>query len=115
MFFLTYHFALQLYTILLTVNADGFGVWTSIYSGLNMYTEDRGLTMYTTYQYRLTVYNDFGHNNSEISSEVTTFGGIPTKAATVEAYSVNHTAIEVRWQNPSRFSLFCQSLCVGFM
>ena len=73
--------------------------------GTGTYYEDRGLPLYATYQYRITVYNDIGYTNSEPSEEVTTFGGIPTEAATVEAYSINHTAIEVRWIEPCEWCI----------
>ena len=83
-------------------NTDVLGTWTSIYQGSGTYHEDRtGLTIYTQYAYRVTVYNDFGYTSSEPSEAVFTFGGDPTVPAEVVAYSVNHTAIEVRWTEPS--------------
>ena len=66
--------------------------------------------MYTTYRYRLTVFNDFGHTASEPSDEATTFGGVPRRAAEVAAYSVNHTTIEVRWQVPGKFRKYASDI-----
>lgn len=57
--------------------------------------------MYTTYQYRVTVYNDYGHTTSLPSAEVTTFGGTPTRPPIVTANTVNHTSIEISWSTPS--------------
>ena len=59
--------------------------------------------MYTTYRYRVTVYNDFGQVTSSPSEEVTTFGGVPTKPPIVEATVIDHVSIEVKWQTPSKW------------
>ena len=82
--------------------AIGFGTWVTIYKGVATYYDDRMLTLFTTYQYRVTVYNDFGHMTSSPSEEVTTFGGVPTKPAQVSASTVNHTSVEVRWITPCK-------------
>jgi len=82
--------------------ATGFGKWISLYMGSNVFSyEDRGLSMYTTYQYRITVYNDYALTISPMSSPVTTFGGVPTQAANIMAAAVNHTAIFINWTLPS--------------
>ena len=57
--------------------------------------------MFTTYKYRVTVFNDYGQLTSAASDDVTTFGGIPSKPAVVETTVVNHTSIEVQWKTPS--------------
>ena len=89
----------------ITADATGFGVWSSVYSGLDTYYEDRGrLQLYTTYVYRLSVFNTFGQTTSNFSAEVTTFGGVPTVAANVSVRSVNHTAVEVNWTTPGALS-----------
>ena len=82
--------------------AGGFDVWTSLYSGTDTFYEDRGLTIYTTYQYRVTVYNDHGHITSQPSEEVSTFGGIPTKPAVASISTINHTAVDISWVTPSK-------------
>ena len=73
-----------------------------------MYFEDRGLTIFTLYKYRLTVKNDYGQTTSQPSDEVATFGDVPRKAADVSVFSVNHTAIDIRWITPGG----CLSRCV---
>ena len=78
----------------------------TVYSGVGTYYDDRMLSIYTTYQYRATVYNDYGHMTSGRSVEVTTFGGVPAKPAQVTATTVNHTSIEVRWITPSMYQHF---------
>ncbi|ELU01149.1 hypothetical protein CAPTEDRAFT_219707 [Capitella teleta] len=83
----------------------GFGLWTSIFVGTDRYYEDKSLTIFTTYQYRMTVYNDYGHTTSLPSAEVTTFGGIPTKAPIITTKPLNHTSIEVSWTTPSVYEL----------
>jgi len=77
-------------------------LWSSVYVGTDTFFKHRGLTIFTTYQYSITAKNDFGIMTSEPSKEVTTFGGTPTKAATVTVHSVNHTAIEIRWVTPGK-------------
>ena len=73
-----------------------------MYNGQETYFDDRGLTMFTTYRYRVTVFNDFGQVTSAPSEEVTTFGGVPKKPPTVEANVVDHVSIEVKWETPSK-------------
>ena len=92
-----------------SVNATGFGVWLSLYSGNATNYEDRSLTIYTTYQYRVTVYNDFGHTTSSASDPVTTFGGRPRRAANVVAISVNDSSILVQWTLPGKLQSINQS------
>lgn len=78
-------------------------MWVSVYMGSNATTpyEDRALTMYTMFQYRLTVYNDFSFSISPSSNPVTTFGGIPTSPANISAVvAVNNTAVFVSWTVP---------------
>ena len=86
----------------ISASANNFNTWTSVYTGRDTYFDDRGLTMYTTYQYRVTAYNDFGHVTSAPSQEVTTFGGVPTRPPVVEATVVDHVTIQVKWQTPSK-------------
>ena len=80
-----------------------------MYTGPETYYDDRGLTMYTTYRYRVTVYNDFGQVTSPPSEEVTTFGGVPTKPPVIEATVIDHVSIEVEWQTPSKYLVVCDS------
>jgi len=66
--------------------------------------DDGGLSVFTTYQYRLTVYNDFYFAVSPASSPAVTFGGVPTRSANVTAHAVNHTSIDVHWTLPCKSS-----------
>lgn len=92
--------------------ATGFGEWVSLYSGSDLFHyEDRGLTMYTTYQYRVTVFNDYAFTISPTSQEVTTFGGVPSKAANVSAVALNHTAIYINWTLPSEYIYLIRIIC----
>ena len=87
--------------------AEGFGRWVTVYSGREnvSYYDDRQLSLFTTYQYRLTAYNDFAFTISASSSPVATFGGRPRRSANVSAYAINHTSILLNWTLPSMFTI----------
>ena len=87
-------------TVVVTVGAKYFGTWTSIYTGNATFYEDRGLTIYTTYRYRVSVYNNYGHMTSDSSPEVATFGGMPKVAPTVTVKALVHISIHVAWVTP---------------
>ena len=93
---------MTLFTFIFTATVNDFGIWESVYRGTDTYFDDRILTIFTTYRYRVTAYNDYGHVTSEQSEEVTTFGGTPTQAASVTASTVNHTSVRVQWSTPSK-------------
>ena len=59
----------------MTGGAEGFGRWVTVYRGGSSVTfyDDRGLSVFTTYQYRLTVYNDFTFTLSPSSSPVSRY------------------------------------------
>lgn len=84
--------------------AEGFGTWVRVYSGGENITfyDDRNLPMFTTYQYRLTVYNEFSFTISPSSTPVSTFGGVPQRAADVSAHTLNHTSVFVNWTLPCK-------------
>lgn len=92
--------------MILTGNAVGFNIWHSVYSGTVTFLEDKGLPMFTTYVYRIAAYNDVGQLTSNVSSEVTTFGGFPRKAANVSVTPIDHLSIFVEWVVPSKFKMF---------
>ncbi|XP_041108645.1 usherin [Polyodon spathula] len=74
--------------------------WYNIYSGDKLFYEDKGLSRYTAYDYKLLVHNDVGFaSGDEVSS--TTQAGIPIKGSTLMAKPLNHTAIQVDWTRPS--------------
>ena len=56
--------------------------------------------MYSTYKYKVTVYNDVGQLTSDLTPDVTTFGGFPRRAADVTATAISHLAIGVSWITP---------------
>ena len=88
-------------------NADGFGNWQLVYSGPSnvTYFDDRPLPLFTTYQYRLTVYNDYAFTISPTSDPAATYGGVPTQPANLSADTINHTSIYVNWTLPCEYSM----------
>ena len=92
----------------MTGSAEGFGSWLIVYSGranaTRYHYDDRNLTLFTTYRYRLTVYNEYLPTVGPASSDVATFGGVPRRPANVSAQTVNHTSIHVNWSLPSESS-----------
>ena len=88
---------------MISASATMFNIWSRIYTGPEQYHEDRGLTMFTTYEYRVTSFNSRGQVTSDASVPVTTFGGTPSKPAIVVASAINHTTITVSWQTPSKY------------
>lgn len=83
-----------------SVDATALNVWSSVFMGTITYLEDRGLPLFTTFKYRVTVYNDVGQLTSEASREVTTHGGFPRKAANVTVTPVDHLTLKVTWVTP---------------
>ncbi|XP_042331708.1 LOW QUALITY PROTEIN: usherin [Sceloporus undulatus] len=74
--------------------------WHNIYSGTQWFYEDKGLSRYTTYEYKLIVHNDVGYTSGE-EVVATTLAGFPKKASNVTGWPLNHTAIEVKWTIPT--------------
>ncbi|XP_067901794.1 usherin [Heterodontus francisci] len=79
---------------------EDLNLWLNIYSGTEMYYEDKGLNRYTTYKYKLIVYNDVGYTAGEEVTAVT-LAGVPNRGSNLTAQSINHTAIEVEWTRPT--------------
>ncbi|XP_068088985.1 usherin isoform X3 [Hyperolius riggenbachi] len=75
-------------------------LWQNIYSGTWWFYEDKGLSRYTSYEYRLIVHNGAGYS---ISADVvgTTLPGPPIRGSYLTAKPVNHTAIEASWMKPT--------------
>ena len=92
--------------------------YISVYQGSSLYNEDSNLTVFTTYVYRVTVFNRVGQSTSADSNEVTTFGGFPRKAPIVSASALSHQEILVAWTIPgfsyltimNYYSLLCTEL-----
>ncbi|XP_078412490.1 usherin [Cetorhinus maximus] len=75
-------------------------LWLTIYSGTQMYYEDKGLNRYTTYKYKLMVYNDVGYTAGEEVTAIT-LAGVPNSGSNLTAQAINHTAIEAEWTKPT--------------
>lgn len=91
---------------LFTETPSGLNTWVGLYTGDLTYYEDRSLTVFTTYAYRLTVYNDFGFMNSEASESATTHGGQPQIPASLLVFTVSHTSLYANWTVPGKFPRF---------
>ncbi|XP_032771366.1 usherin [Rattus rattus] len=79
---------------------EDLNLWHNIYSGTWRFYEDKGLSRFTTYEYKLLVHNSLGFTPSQ-EVTVTTLAGSPERGATVTASILNHTAIDVRWKRPT--------------
>uniref|UniRef100_A0A663LW22 Usherin n=1 Tax=Athene cunicularia TaxID=194338 RepID=A0A663LW22_ATHCN len=79
---------------------EDLNLWHNIYSGTQWFYEDKGLSRYTTYEYKLIVHNEVGYTSSE-GVIATTLAGLPEKGSILIARAVNHTAVEVEWSKPT--------------
>ncbi|NXO10183.1 USH2A protein, partial [Oriolus oriolus] len=79
---------------------EDLNLWHNIYSGTQWFYEDKGLSRYTTYEYKLIVHNEVGYTSSE-EVIATTLAGLPEKGSVLVARAVNHTAVEVEWSKPT--------------
>ncbi|XP_028616049.1 usherin isoform X2 [Grammomys surdaster] len=79
---------------------EDLNLWHNIYSGTRWFYKDKGLSRFTTYEYKLFVHNSVGFTPSQ-EVTVTTLAGSPERGAMVTARILNHTAIEVRWTKPT--------------
>ncbi|KAK7487113.1 hypothetical protein BaRGS_00021608, partial [Batillaria attramentaria] len=86
-------------------SATDIDIWQTVYQGTLLLYEDRGLPMFTTFVYRVTAFNSVGHLTSNVSAEVTTFGGYPRQAPRVAAVAVSHLEINVNWTLPDPVNL----------
>lgn len=77
--------------------------WLSIYSGTSHYFEDRGLSLFTTYLYKITVYNSVGQLTSSDAVEATTYGGFPRQAAVINVVPIDHVTLQVSWETPGMY------------
>ena len=94
---------------LFPASALGAGEYQSVYMGTLLFYEDRDLSMFTTYVYRVTAFNDIGQTTSPDSEEVTTFGGFPRRVPRVSATALSHLEILVNWTMPGEASVcVCQ-------
>ncbi|XP_052593935.1 usherin [Peromyscus californicus insignis] len=79
---------------------EDLNLWHNIYSGTRWFYKDKGLSRFTSYEYKLLVHNSVGFTPSQ-EVAVTTLAGFPERGATVTASVLNHTAIDVRWEKPT--------------
>ncbi|XP_071962430.1 usherin-like isoform X2 [Antedon mediterranea] len=79
----------------------GIGFWELITSTVDTSFQNTGLPTYSTYQYRVTVYNDYGSMISDPSPEVTTLAGVPQTGGTIIAEALDHISVLVNWTTPS--------------
>jgi len=92
-------------SVLFAVSPAAIGVWVEAYSGVQLYHEDRGLSLYTSYIYRLTVHNDYGFLTSKNSSVVVTHGGQPFESPVLTVITISHTALQADWTIPGRLAV----------
>ncbi|KAI4537068.1 hypothetical protein MG293_013271, partial [Ovis ammon polii] len=78
---------------------EDLNMWHNIYSGTQRFYEDKGLSRFTTYAYKVFVHNSVGFTSSQ-EVTVKTLAGLPERGANVTAVVLNHTAIDVRWVKP---------------
>ncbi|XP_078452070.1 usherin [Lampetra planeri] len=79
-------------------------LWMSIYLGTDLSFEDKGLSRFTRYAYRLLVHNTAG-SASSAPVLTDTLAGVPLSGSHLEAYALNHTALEVNWTRPGLVEL----------
>ncbi|XP_013375386.1 PREDICTED: usherin isoform X1 [Chinchilla lanigera] len=79
---------------------EDLNLWHNIYSGTQWFYEDKGLSRFTTYKYKLFVHNSVGFAPSQ-EATVTTLAGFPERGANITATVLSHTAIDVRWAKPT--------------
>uniref|UniRef100_A0A673TE79 Usherin n=1 Tax=Suricata suricatta TaxID=37032 RepID=A0A673TE79_SURSU len=79
---------------------EDLNLWHNIYSGTQWFYEDKGLSRFTTYEYKVFVHNSVGFTSSQPAT-VTTLAGLPKRGTNLTATVLNHTAIDVTWAKPS--------------
>ncbi|KAM9212500.1 usherin [Dugong dugon] len=79
---------------------EDLNLWHNIYSGTQWFYEDKSLSRFTTYEYKLFVHNSVGFTPSR-EAAVTTLAGPPERGANLTAQVLNHTAIDVEWTKPT--------------
>uniref|UniRef100_A0AAY4ADY9 Usher syndrome type IIa protein homolog n=1 Tax=Denticeps clupeoides TaxID=299321 RepID=A0AAY4ADY9_9TELE len=79
---------------------EDLNLWYNVYAGAKLFHEDKGLSRFTEYQYKLMVYNDVGYATGETATAVT-LAGVPLAPSSLSALTINHTAIHVSWTTPT--------------
>nr|KAF6302646.1 hypothetical protein mPipKuh1_018529 [Pipistrellus kuhlii] len=79
---------------------EDLNLWHNIYSGTQRFYEDKGLSRFTTYAYKVFVHNSVGSTPSQ-EVTVTTLAGPPQRGARGSVSALNHSALDVRWDKPT--------------
>uniref|UniRef100_A0A4W4GYM7 Usher syndrome 2A (autosomal recessive, mild) n=1 Tax=Electrophorus electricus TaxID=8005 RepID=A0A4W4GYM7_ELEEL len=79
---------------------EDFNRWHHVYAGGKLLHEDKGLSRYTWYEYKLLVHNDVGYASGEVTAGITK-AGLPLTPPNVSTVTLNHTAILVNWTTPT--------------
>ncbi|XP_075195246.1 usherin [Anomaloglossus baeobatrachus] len=79
---------------------EDLNLWQNIYSGTQWFCEDKGLSRYTFYEYKLIVYNSVGFTSGQEVSAAT-LPGPPIRGSDLTVKAINHTAVEAFWTKPS--------------
>ncbi|XP_044147224.1 usherin [Bufo gargarizans] len=79
---------------------EDLNLWQNIYSGTQWFCEDKGLSRYTFYEYKLIVYNSVGYTSSP-EVDAATLPGPPLRGSDLTVKAANHSAIEAFWTKPS--------------
>ncbi|XP_056624652.1 usherin [Triplophysa dalaica] len=79
---------------------EDLNLWYNVYAGTKLFHEDKGLSRYTWYEYKLLVHNDVGHSSEEVTTGVT-LAGQPLTPTNASIQVLNHTAILVNWSTPT--------------
>ncbi|XP_003419924.2 usherin [Loxodonta africana] len=79
---------------------EDLNLWHNIYSGTQWFYEDKSLSRFTTYEYKVFVHNSVGFTPSQ-EAAVTTLAGPPQRGANLTAHVLNHTAVDVEWTKPT--------------
>ncbi|XP_052001042.1 usherin [Xyrauchen texanus] len=79
---------------------EDLNLWYNVYAGAKLFHEDKGLSRYTWYEYKLLVHNDVGYASGEVATGVT-LAGHPLTSTNVSIQVLNHTAILVNWSTPT--------------
>ncbi|RXN19458.1 usherin [Labeo rohita] len=79
---------------------EDLNLWYNVYAGTKLFHEDKGLSRYTWYEYKLLVHNDVGYASAEVATGVT-LAGQPLTPTNISVQVLNHTAVLVNWSTPT--------------
>ncbi|KAG5265428.1 hypothetical protein AALO_G00242380, partial [Alosa alosa] len=79
---------------------EDLNLWYNVYAGAKLFHQDKGLSRFTQYQYKLLVHNDVGYSSGEIAT-ASTLAGVPRRPSSISSLTVSHTSILVNWTTPT--------------